>query len=194
VQQSLWFWQMRAIVNMLHTRSGTLGHVGDSLIGLHCLEQSDMHSVRDAFHGWLYQRWQDLPSDPRLAGSETVVCSTYESWFASAPCAELDYACPSSWCSEYVHNTDGIHKSHLASLIRFRLGVHGLRVATGRWELAGRSPLPRQQRVCCRCTGSLKSYENDHCAARYSREWPLTEVAHIKQTGTEQHLSMCCFG
>jgi hypothetical protein len=30
VQQSLWFWQMRAIVNMLHTRSGTLGHVGDS--------------------------------------------------------------------------------------------------------------------------------------------------------------------
>jgi hypothetical protein len=46
-----------------------------------------------------------------------------------------------------VHNTAGIHKSHLASLIRFRLGAHGLRVATGRWELAGRSPLPRQQRV-----------------------------------------------
>jgi hypothetical protein len=86
--------------------------------------------------------------DVWLAGSETVVCSTYESWFASAPFAELDYACPSSWCSEYVHNTAGIHKSHLASLIRFRLGAHGLHVATGRWELAGRSPLPRQQHVC----------------------------------------------
>jgi hypothetical protein len=43
-------------------------------------------------------------------------------------------------------------------------------------------------------TGSVNSYENDQSAARYSREWPLIEVAHIKQTGTEQHLSMCCFG
>jgi hypothetical protein len=43
-------------------------------------------------------------------------------------------------------------------------------------------------------TGSVKSYENDQSVARYSREWLLIEVAHIKQTGTEQHLSMCCFG
>jgi hypothetical protein len=39
VQRSLWFWQMRGCVSMLHTQSGTLEHVVDSLIGLHCLEQ-----------------------------------------------------------------------------------------------------------------------------------------------------------
>jgi hypothetical protein len=43
-------------------------------------------------------------------------------------------------------------------------------------------------------TGSVKSYENDQSAARCSRERPLIEVAHIQYMGTEQHLSMWCFG
>jgi hypothetical protein len=75
----VWFWQLRKVVNMLHAHSGSLGHVGDSLVGLHCLEDSNMRSVFDAFHGWLYQRWHNLPSDPRVADSDTVVHATYES-------------------------------------------------------------------------------------------------------------------
>ncbi|KAF6261524.1 hypothetical protein COO60DRAFT_1500794 [Scenedesmus sp. NREL 46B-D3] len=35
--------------------------------------------------------------------------------------------------------------------MRFRLGAHDLRVATGRWERAGNSLLPRHQRLCTRC-------------------------------------------
>jgi hypothetical protein len=48
VQKSLWFWQMRECVSMLHTHSGTLEQVVDSLIGLHCLEQQDMSRVYDS--------------------------------------------------------------------------------------------------------------------------------------------------
>jgi hypothetical protein len=63
---------------MLQTHSGTLEHVVDSLVGLHCLEQQDMSSrVYDAFHDWLYQKWHDLPSNPRVAGHDMVVHSTY---------------------------------------------------------------------------------------------------------------------
>jgi hypothetical protein len=152
VQQSLWFWQMREFVRMLHSQSGMLAHVGDSLAGLQCLEQEDMSSVRDAFHGWLYQRWHNLPSNPRVAGHDTVMHSTYESWFADAPFEDLDLCCPASWCPAYVLDTAGIHKPHLASLMRFRLGAHNLRVATGRWERVHGSSLPRAQRLCHVCT------------------------------------------
>jgi hypothetical protein len=82
---------------MLHTQSGSLGHAGDSVVGLHCLEDSDMRSVLDAFHGWLYQRWRNLPSDPRVAGSDTVVHANRESWFAAVPFDEFDCARPQSF-------------------------------------------------------------------------------------------------
>jgi hypothetical protein len=109
-------------------------------------------SVLDAFHGWLYQRWHNLSSDPRVAGSDTVVHAAYESWFAAVPFDDFDCARPQSFCPAYVHDTASFHKSHLASLLRFRLGAHSLRISTGRWEQAGRASLPRQHRVCCRCT------------------------------------------
>jgi hypothetical protein len=35
--------------------------------------------------------------------------------------------------------------------MRFRLGAHDLRVATGRWESTDNGLLPRQQRLCERC-------------------------------------------
>jgi hypothetical protein len=152
VQKSLWFWQMRECVSMLQTHSGTLEHVVDSLIGLHCLEQQDMSRVYDAFHGWLYQKWHDLPSNPRAAGHDTVVHSTYESWFADAPFDDLDLTNPSSWCPGYVHDTAGLYKTHLASLMRFRLGAHDLRVVTGRWERVNGASLPRALRLCEKCS------------------------------------------
>ena len=150
-QKSLWFWQFRSLVRTLHTRTGTLGDIPDALVGLHCLEESDMRCVHEAFQSWLYQQWHDLPTDPRVAGSDTVMHSTYESWFACTSFDELDMTKPSSWCPDYVHNTAGLNKVHLSSLMRFCLGAHYLRVATGWWERAGNSLLPRHQRLCTRC-------------------------------------------
>jgi hypothetical protein len=122
------------------------------LVGLHCLEKQDMSLERDAFVSWLYQQWHDLPADPRTAGSEAVMYSTYDSWFASTPFDDLDITKPQSWCPAYVHATAGLNKAHLASLMRFRLGAHDLRGATGRWERVDGRELPRQQRLCSVCT------------------------------------------
>jgi hypothetical protein len=152
MQKSLWFWQFQSFTRTLHAHSGTLGDVPEALVGLHCLEQQDMSLVRAAFQAWLYQQWHDLPANPRTAGSESVVYSTYDRWFAGTPFGELDMAQPQSWCPDYVHNTAGLNKMHLASLMRFRLGAHDLRVATGRWERADGRALPRQQRLCTFCT------------------------------------------
>jgi hypothetical protein len=110
-----------------------------------------MRMVRDAFHSWLYQQWHDLPANPRTAGSDSVIYSTCESWFADTPFGEMDLAQPQSWCPDYVHNTAGLNKVHLASLMRFRLGAHDLRVATGRWERVDGRQLPRHQRLCTLC-------------------------------------------
>jgi hypothetical protein len=111
-----------------------------------------MSLVRDVFISWLYQQWHDLPANPRTAGSESVLYSTYDSWFASTSFNDLDMTKPQSWCPAYVHATAGLNKAHLASLMRFRLGAHDLRVATGRWERVDGRELPRQQRLCSACT------------------------------------------
>jgi hypothetical protein len=87
----------------------------EALAGLHCLEKQDMSLVRDAFVSWLYQQWHDLPADPRTAGYEAVMYSTYDSWFASTPFDDLDITKPRSWCPAYVHATAGLNKAHLAS-------------------------------------------------------------------------------
>ena len=121
------------------------------MVGLHCLDASDLSNVQSAFQAWLYQQWQDLPANPRVAGSDTVMHSTYENWFACSPFDELELTKPLSWCPDYVHNTAGLNKMHLSSLMRFRLGAHDLREATGRWERADNSMLPRPQRLCSRC-------------------------------------------
>jgi hypothetical protein len=108
MQKSLWFWQFQSFIRTLHAHSGTLGDVPEALVGLHCLEQQDMSLVREAFQAWLYQQWHDLPANPRTAGAESVVYTTYDSWFAGTPFGELDLAQPQSWCQDYVHNTAGL--------------------------------------------------------------------------------------
>lgn len=150
-QKALWFWQFRAFGRALHTHTGTLGGVLQSLDGLGRLEDADKGKPQAAFQAWLYQQWQNLPCNPRQAGSDTVVCSTYDSWFACTPFSELNMSRPESWCSDYVQYTAGLNKMHLSSLMRFRLGSHDLRVVTGRWERVDNSSLPRHQRLCERC-------------------------------------------
>jgi hypothetical protein len=71
--------------------------------------------------------------------------------FADTPFGEMDMAQPQSWCPDYVQNTAGLNKVHLMSLMRFRLGAHDLRVATGRWERVDGRQLPRHQRLCTVC-------------------------------------------
>jgi hypothetical protein len=78
------------------------------------------------------------------------------SWFAAVPFDDFDCARPQNFCPAYVHDTTCVHKTHLASLMRFRLGAHGLRISIDRWEQAGRASLPRQHRVCCRCTSGTE--------------------------------------
>jgi hypothetical protein len=77
-----------------------------------------------------------------------VVQSTYEIWFADAPFDELGLTNPSSWCPGYVHDTAGIYKTHLAPLMRFRLGAPDLRDVTGRRERVNGASLPRAQQLC----------------------------------------------
>ena len=78
-----------------------------------------------------------------------MLYSTYENWFASAPFHELCSEPAATWTSSF-HSLGGLNRSHLLSLLRFRLGAHDLRVSTGRWE--GRCGVPRPQRLCERCS------------------------------------------
>ena len=61
----------------------------------------------------------------------------------------LNPAHPNSWCSSF-HLTAGVCRPHLLNLLRFRLGAHDLRVASGKWERGG--SLHRSDRLCERCT------------------------------------------
>ena len=80
--------------------------------------------------------------DPRTSTSEHVMCSTYQQWMS------LDVAQP----APYVNYSGSIPCQHLVELMQFRLGVHWLRVTTGRWERGeDGSTLPRHLRVCCKC-------------------------------------------
>jgi hypothetical protein len=144
-RKQLWFYRFKGILQYVHRHTQQLTDV---------LQQcSQMQPLRfslalQTFEKWLYQQWHDLPSDPRTAPSHQVVYCTYDRWFAEVPLTELDLSQPSTWCPPFVHKTAGLCMDHEYSLLRFRLGAHDLRVATGRW---GQARASRGARLCDRC-------------------------------------------
>jgi hypothetical protein len=110
-----------------------------------CVEE-----VLAKYDEWFCAVWSDLPRNPRTAPSDQVVCCTYDRWcvYRSSP-APLPLKKILKIRPQHVQFSAGIHPAHLCSLLRFRLGAHDLRVATGRWQ---KPRLERQQRVCQWCT------------------------------------------
>ena len=78
--------------------------------------------------------WPDPDCDPR---GEEGALATYAAWMSS----DVGGAAP------YVHYAEPVNAQALLSLVRFRLGVHNLRMATGRWDNT-----PRHERLCRKCT------------------------------------------
>lgn len=146
-----WFRQFTAVLDKVHAATGLLpGAVGSVAVALGTgmlehAEPIDEAVAGRAFDAFMNACWMGLPAAPRSARSGQVMCCTYENWFADAPFEELDRARPESWCSAF-HRTGGMPSQHLHSLLRFRLGAHGLGVATGRW-----SGVPRVERCCQWC-------------------------------------------
>lgn len=146
-----WFRQFKAVLDKVQAATGLLpeavGSVGRALStgGLEQAEPIDEAVASRAFDAFMNACWLQLPAAPRAAGSGQVMCCTYENWFADAPFEELDRDRPESWCSGF-HRTAGMPRQHLQSLLRFRLGAHGLGVATGRW-----GGVDRAQRCCQWC-------------------------------------------
>ena len=109
----------------------------------------EMDLASAAFDEFFFRPLVAAGDAPRAAESGQVMYCTYENWFASSPFTSLDRSRPAEWCSSF-HREGSICKTHLFSLLRFRLGVHGLRVDSGRWDR-----LPRSQRMCERCTDEM---------------------------------------
>ena len=110
------------------------------------LAQVDTNAVLSAFDTWFLRKWSDLPTDPRSAASDKVFSCVYDRWFAPRRMSALERDDRYESCPAHVQRTAGINPSHLASLLRFRLGAHDLPVAVGRF-----SRVPRSQRLCQLC-------------------------------------------
>lgn len=89
---------------------------------------------------WLV--WPSADCDP---ATEDGTLAAYVAWMTNSPASP----------APFVDMCDPIDVDCLVSLVRFRLGAHGLRVSTGRWE-----GVPRADRLCCRC--GLHAVEDEH--------------------------------
>jgi hypothetical protein len=151
VQSSLWAYQFRKVINLLNeplllSDDASFASLVTSTAPL---PPVDVDQAKKAFHQHVFQPILNAPDNPRMASSTEVIYSTYETWFASTPFGELQAEPAAAWSSQF-HALGGISKSHLLSMLRFRLGAHDLRVMSGRWE--GRTGVPRPQRLCERCS------------------------------------------
>jgi len=147
LHKSLWCSQFKQLVAVVGAGSPLFPSV-DMLFGssdADPLPEINEQAAVAAFDAFMYQPWGSLPDNPRTAARDRVVCGTYENWMAETAFSDLDMSHPASWCSS-LHRLAGFQKAELHCLLRFRLGAHNLRVATGRWE-----GLARSQRVCERC-------------------------------------------
>jgi hypothetical protein len=150
VRSGLWVSQFQKVLRSL----GELSVWPDGVAAMHVdddvpLPTVDVTQVTEAFHQHVFKPLLDVNINPRLASPTEVIYSTYEQWFASVPFPELHSEPASNWTSSF-HSLGGLNRSHLLSLLRFRLGAHDLRVVSGRWE--GRFGVPRPQRLCERCS------------------------------------------
>ena len=146
----LWCREFEKVLQHIGYDSGSLVR---PVAGQERLQRLNVGLVLSKFDSWFLQKWQDLPLNPRLASSSQVLYSVYDRWFA--PQAMSDIAEPERYsiCPTFVARTAGIPTTHVAALLRFRLGAHDLPVATGRWTRVQHTgmPLARSQRLCQHC-------------------------------------------
>lgn len=93
-------------------------------------------------------------SDPRVAPSEKVRLASYSAWFAleeEVPAEDLERGFPQGM-ARYIRHTEGTPYNHVQQLIRLRTGAHHLAIETGRWS---RPSIPREERLCPRCTSGV---------------------------------------
>lgn len=155
--QSFWCAQFEGFLGSLQQSLSTLGmlsedlqqqhtHITNALSAVRNFQRVDASQLIQCFDSWFNQKWFSVHENPRLAPSSQVIWSTYERWFAQVPFGDQDMTVPSSWVSDVIGASAGIHGAHIGSLMRFKLGAHDLSVCTGRWQ-----GLARDRRVCSRC-------------------------------------------
>ena len=101
----------------------------------------------------LQEPWDKVAAyaNPRQSVSSNLIkLSTYHSWFRTGdiPQEELEAGYPQGM-PRYIRHTSGIPFTYVKQLMRFRTGAHHLAIETGRWA---RPKLPRQHRVCSKCS------------------------------------------
>jgi hypothetical protein len=85
------------------------------------------------------QQWWTWPVkglDPRTCGSAHSTLTTYQEWMST----NVDEPAP------YITKQKYVDHPRFTSLVRFRLGSHQLKIATGRW-----TNTPREERMCQFC-------------------------------------------
>ena len=109
--------------------------------------------VWGAWDTMLQEPWDKVAAyaNPRQSVSSNLIkLSTYHSWFMTGdiPQEELEAGYPQGM-PRYIRHTSGIPFTYVKQLMRFRTGAHHLAIETGRWA---RPKLPRQHRVCSKCS------------------------------------------
>jgi len=109
-------------------------------------------AVWDAWGFVLKEPWESVEGvNPRTDTIEKIKLATYDWWFAT-PKVEEDGQCEPGYPPDmprYICRTGGIPLAHVKQLMRLRTGAHHLAIETGRWQ---RPTVPRDERVCLRCT------------------------------------------
>ena len=100
------------------------------------LELIDVRRVMDLLHQKCLQDWHDLDVCPRTCPSKRAHLCTYDRWFAR----------PARLRSPSLLLQQPLSASCMRTLLRFRMGCHGLPNDLGR-----RAGTPRRQRSCPRC-------------------------------------------
>jgi Reverse transcriptase (RNA-dependent DNA polymerase) len=102
--------------------------------------------------------WGNIPQDPHQAPSKGMRACTYHNYFAEDMPED-----GSEWkLASYLHHPS-IPRHHSTALARFRTGCHDLRI-----ETLKRARIPRNQRLCDRCTERVVQDEPHfimHCPA-----------------------------
>jgi hypothetical protein len=106
------------------------------LIRCDMMEPVDLPRVLELLKDRDSQRWQNLDVCPRTCPSANAQLCTYERWFAQPQ--TLRRVCPLLQLP--------VSAGCLRTLLRFRMGCHGLPNDVGR-----RRGIPRMQRSCTRC-------------------------------------------
>jgi hypothetical protein len=147
IGSSLWAGQFQKLLHFFPDASSFLpGGVGSTFdISVTPWPSIYVDQASEAFLRHVFGPLLSPSDDPRMASSAEVTYSTYENWFASAPFHELQAQHAALWTSSF-HLLRVLKRSHLLALLRFRLGVHDLRVVYGKWER--HNGLPRSLRLC----------------------------------------------